>query len=751
MKKKFQLYLLGAFGAVSGLMYLHLMHPKLYVLGIIFLVGYFIILTFWWQQILHHVFRFEKGFVSTLLALFASIFFVSNIEAIVLVFYTTTPFLTWVSLTFAGCVTYFLRIFFLSRSHGSKMIGKGRRQFIEVFPRMKWLSWLYIALWVATFILFVRANGIGLIFSPWQSLHSWILPLMFVLTAILGFLIFSKQKTKHILVLILMHSFLLHVYLPLSHELPWGGDVWRHIAVESQLVEGEFIQPVLFGPEAKWREVVGVDVPEAFLIPQKYTYGQFWSLAVITKQFTGISLENINIWMIPIMWSLIFPLILFRIGRIIFRSWRGGLFFAWLSFFAFPLQVLGALTLPVSLGVLSFFFTLMLWLQYLGRRHTVQAGLLDIFVFLTLFGYSLAFLLMLSVVIGSSILHTISKRVRSATVGWSLVVLVFFLGIFLIPTVEVVFGISNFPERLDVISEAKQISGQLFGWYYASDIRPHDIASGNLFFNHTPEYAFVSSVFTAWRWWIVPFMVFLWIVSLYGLYRFVREKQPLRFLLPAWFFVLLGGSYKIGWFFLEGDRLFTRRLDPFLSTMVILFFCIGLLAMFYNIRYKSFILKRFVAIALIFIITWFGMSSYASGPDMRTASVDEYAVATFVWNDIKESRNEHCILADTWILLPLEGLSAGKIVGGNFPIGYQFGQEERVSFYNKFLTGEVTTSTVQDVFRVAQQESCMVILPAGAISEEQETSITLFALHDPIRYSGFVMWILRADHLNTLK
>lgn len=739
----------GALGVIVFFLYIHLIHYTVPVLGVILLVGYIATLALWWRDILHQVFRFEHGFVSLFFSTFATVFFVSSIEAIVIVLYTSTAVLTFVSLCISAGLTWLLRLFFLSQPHGSKIITKGRKQYIEVFPKKQIVSWIYRVLWGVTGILFVIAKGTGALFTPWQSLHPAIVPLMLVLTALLGYVIFSKQKTRHILTLMLMHSLLLHLYLPLSHELPWGGDVWRHIAVESQLSDGEIVQPVLFGPEAKWREVVGIDVPEAFLIPQKYTYGQFWSLAVLTNQVTGISLEAINIWMIPLLWSFVFPLVLFRIGRVIFRSWRGGLLFAWLSFVAFPLQALGALSLPVSLGVLSYFFFLMLWLQYLRKRHHVQRWFLGGLLCLMLFGYALSFLLALLTVVGTWLLETISNHARSATIGWTLVAVVGVVGVIAIPTVELTSGVSRLPQSIDVMRDSTQITGQFVGWYYASGIRPHDIASSNLFFNHTPAYAFVSTVFTAWRWWIIPVMILLWISVLYGLYRYVRERQPLRFLLPAWLLVSLVGSYKIGWFVLEGDRLFTRRLDPFLSTMLIMFVSLAVLTSFYHIRYKKHVVRRVTAMCLILAVSWFGAATYASGPDMRTSSVDEYAVAEFVLAEIGDDRDAYCVLADTWVLLPLEGLSSGDIVGGNFPIGYQFGQAERVGLFNDFLQVDVSASTVQQMFEVTGASSCFVVLSTETIAEDQEQTISDLLQTVPVRYSGFLLWKLEDPRLKS--
>ncbi len=745
------LTLLG-FTMVSALLYGQITAWQIGVVGMLLLAVYLGILTHWWREIFTQAFRFEKGFASVLLSLFGAVLFVSSIEAIVLALYTTTAFLTWCSLVVGGVVTFVIRQLVLSRSRGSRIAGKARVPAVQVFPRTPLLSWVYVGLWVVTFVLLFRVHTTEVLFSPWQTLHTWVLPLMFLLTALLGVLIFSKQKTTHVLVLVLLHSVLIHLYLPLSHTLPWGGDVWRHMAVESQLSEGEIIQPVLFGTEARWREMIGVDVPEVFLIPQKYSYGQFWSLAVIANQVTQVSLQTINIWLMPLLWSLIFPLLLFRIGRMVTKSWRGGLLFAWLSFLAFPLQVLGAITLPVSLSVLSFFFVLMLWLQYLGRQESVQRALTLLFVFLMIFGYVLGFVLMVLILLATWLLGLIHRRVHTPARGWLAIAGTALLGILAIPVLEFVSEISHLPGFFSVVGETKRAVGQLFGWYFASGIRPHDIASGNLLFNHTPTYAFVSSIFTVWRWWVIPFMVLFWSGVVYGLFVYIKEKQPVRFLLPAWLCISLFGGYKIGWFFLEGDRLFSRRLDPFVSTLGILFFCIAVIAVFMRLRFRSRIVRRSVASVLVIVLSWFAVTAYASGPDMRSVSVDEYAVAEFVHDSIDTyglPPTDVCVLADTWVLLPLEAMSAGDIVGGNFPIDYQFGQHERVGIYESLMGGAVGDALVR-MRDAVDARMCALVLPSDDVSESERVQIEGMVSESPTEYSGFLVWFFSLPDLNLI-
>ena len=157
-----------------------------------------------------------------------------------------------------------------------------------------------------------------------------------------------------------MQAFLLHAYLPLSHDLPWGGDVWRHLAVEERLMEGGQVLPVLFGDEAKWVEKIGIDIPEVLISPYKYSYSQLWGSSVLLAKTFSVNLLLINKWLVPILFSLVMTFVLYRIGWLLFGNKRQGLWLVWLSFIPFSFQALGGLTLPVSLGYLNFFFVLML-------------------------------------------------------------------------------------------------------------------------------------------------------------------------------------------------------------------------------------------------------------------------------------------------------------------------------------------------------------------------------------------------------
>ena len=224
--------------------------------------------------------------------------------------------------------------------------------------------------------------------------------------------------------------------------LPWGGDVWRHLAVENKLISGEPELPVLFGQGKTFRnyeitKLGNYKIPDVLVVPHKYSYGQLWGTSVAIAKIFDVSLLTVNKWLVPILWSVAMPILLFRIGTLLFASKRYGLWLAGLMAFPFSWQALGSLTLPVSLGYITFFFVLSLWLEYLFNKEKSQRNLALLFATFMVFGYSLHFILIWSVIIITygvrfilGIKHDLLRR--------SLAVVGFFASLWIIPVLELI-------------------------------------------------------------------------------------------------------------------------------------------------------------------------------------------------------------------------------------------------------------------------------------------------------------------------
>lgn len=743
---------MSVLGIVLLFLYFNLISWQASWLGIILFIFFILLTGGFWQEVLARIFKMKlRDTITMLFGWFTCFLILGFISAVFVVWYTLTPFLIWLCFLITAILTLF--IWFLSK-RGYKKVINDQRSTINYYSTHKFavfkgyhLSFIiFIILWlVAAYFLFISQTTETLQ-SPWQTISPYFLPIFFFLTLILGFIVFSKYKVKAILFFIILHSILLHIYLPLSHKMPWGGDVWRHAAVEQEIIQGNLELPVIAGLEAQWREVVGINLPEALIIPHKYVYGHLWGTTILLNQTLGINLISLNKWLIPLLWSIFLPLIFFRIGKLLFGSWRKGLLLSFLAFIPFPFQALGGLTLPVSLGYLVFFFVLMLWFDYLQDGRLWQRRIAILFSVLMLFGYTLHSILIWFIIILIFLLRKISdiryhgskifKYQFSIFKSISTILLCVFC-ILIFPVIELVAKTSYFPASWNVWEQLRQLVGQFSGWYYASAIRPHDILSGNILFNHTPDFAYVPSLFTDWRWHVLVVMILIIATAKYGFFKLFKTED-----ITVRVFQLLSlsvvGGYIIGWFVLEGDRSFVRRLDALFAFVVIVFFIYGISQATRHISQAKKLIKIFFFVVIL-ALSWFATTSYASGPDMRVVSENEFNVARFVWDHIDQSQENYCVLADTWILLPLEGLSGQKIVGGGFPIDYQFGQKERVNLL-KDMTEQPNIDLFDKIHELIKIDKCWIVLSQVGLNENIKEKIVHILDVEPHEIGNFYVW-----------
>ena len=397
-KKQINLILLGV---VLLLLYFNLISWQQNWLGWILFFSYFYFTASFWQDILRRVFGYKsKTKLLSVFAWFVIFLLLSFFAGVFLVFYKLTPVMIFSSYLMSALTSFFIckkvgrkkcRILDLDLIHEEKTE--------QVFKMNIILPGIYLILWLLAILILWQSSASEVLFLPWQTISRYFLPIFFVLTFISGIFLFAKYKIKLVLLIFILQSILIHTYLPFSHQNPWGGDVWRHMAVEERLSTGGTVLPVLIGDEAKWVERVNVDVPEVFVSPNQYNYSQLWGGSVLLSQTLQISLTEINKWLIPFLWSIVSVFIFYRLGWLIFGSRRKGLWLAWLSFLPFSMQALGALSLPVSLGYLNFLFVLMLWLEYLYSRQKKQKRLVYLFASIMLFGYVLHFILIWLVIL----------------------------------------------------------------------------------------------------------------------------------------------------------------------------------------------------------------------------------------------------------------------------------------------------------------------------------------------------------------
>lgn len=694
MKKRF--FAIFGFLLLSGAVFeqMAVLHSKIFGAAVFVLsLG---ILGSIWKRIYTNILSVEEKIVVTLLSYATPVFLFGLLSGIATTWYVPNAFLLVLSFFLTSIIS--VEIFFRVQKKQEDLFDIYNFEFPPMSPPGM-LPAIYLFLATFTF-LGIAVPATTSLQSPWQYLPSFFLYLFFLLTFILGYLIFSLKRTSFLLFLLVIHSLLLHSYLPLSHALPWGGDVWRNIGLEEKFLEEQPLLPVLFGPEVKWRDFGAFSLPEALTIPNKYVYGHFWGESVFLVRFFNADILTFNKFFVPLLWGLLMPLLAYGIGRKLFPSEKQALFFSFITFLPFPLQALGGLTVAVSWGMIFFTFLLFLWLEYIQTKNTSVRNLALFFGALSVFGYTLFFVLFLVMVMLTLLLQKIGNTsLRNSVWGVASVVL---MGIF--PVLELISKTSHFPQTLSLFHNLKQFLGQWSGWFYVTLIRDHDIASGNIIFNHTPLYSFVKNIFTFQRVHLMVLMLILFLCILNALLSNIREKK-LEWKIMTSMFVVTFFGYVLSWYVLEGEHSFARRLDPVLSFTLVLLAVHGFFL--FVKKYKRFSGQKWAVVVGIFFLSWSITTVYASGPDLHVVSTDEYQVATVVAPQVQGNA---CILADTWLLLAVEGVSNAQIVGGGFPIDPSFGQTERVKLYQSLLEGSVATLGEQ-AHSLTGASECFVVVP----------------------------------------
>ncbi len=596
--------------------------------------------------------------------------------------------------------------------------------------------WLLVSIVLGLAIVWFMVDGRSeaSFSTPWQILHSYIPILGFLLFVVLGALVTSKTKISRVLFGIVFASFVLHAYVPLSHVLPWGGDIWRHMATESILIEENSYGPVLFGAEVTFKEVRGILVPEVFFATHKFTYGQFWGLSVFLHRFLGLDLISLGIWLGPLLWSLLVPLLLFRIGAVLFGSWRHALLLAALSLLPFSLQAVGGFTLPITLGYISFLYGLLFWVTRQRDKYTPQTVLAICWGVLMTCGYVVPVILWWTMVFGTllvSFLFAPTKYILSKIGKGFLLGLGVAFSLCLFPLLEIVLGLSAFPTQVAWRDLIFRIVGEWSGFYYADLIRPHDILSGNVLFNHTPLEAFVDSPFTRVRWHVVFLSLGFLLLSLIGFWRAtaLRVKQWIPLLVLG---LTMVGGYTISWYGLLGEHSFVRRFDPMLAILLLCFAIAGGIVVFRNMNPS---LKTLLIPMSILFLAFSTVTIWMSGPDTRVLSVSAVEAAF----EVAET-NPSCVLSDTWELLPLEYALQGSLIGGGFPITHLFGQSERTELYAEFVSTSTPSMVYEKVRQVLQQEHCAIFVPKEKMRPEAIADVAR-NLGQPQEVGSYLLWL----------
>lgn len=609
---------------------------------------------------------------------------------------------------------------------------------------------------IGFYLLIISKTDVRL-FSPWQTIHPAYIYVFFVSIIVLGFLTLSRLNHKIILFLLIIQTLLMHSFLPLTHEFFYGADNWRHIATEERLLHNEGrIQP-------KIADVSQQSFVQGLHLDEVSYWGFQWLTVGVTKVF-HTDLVTVNKWLGPIIWSVVFPLLLFQIGITLGWSKRRSLVFAWLGFLPFAWIAGGSWTLPNNLTFLWYLAMAIVLLRRLKKPEKWQVAFLIVMGMVSIFGYVLYAILFWGSWMAVEILRymatppslpfprggskTSSSLLSNKSIGENRqqdsklkIIILGIIGAFIIPVIELIAGYSHFDPHHNFLGSIKVLFKSIIGWFIARGPYPYDITAWNIVFNQLPQQAFVSNIFIMWRWWLLPVIIGLTTISLCGWWQTLRSKEKIL----QWFGVLyigLFGSYIGSRYFLTGENILVRRLDLVLALLIMVTLYIGLQRIWEKIkmRYSKKSMSGFIGIGIVFFSILIA-TSYSLGPDTNVVTGEEYRAMQMVWSEIKDTP-DRCVLADTYPLVALEAISHREIIGGGFPINQYFAQPERVQLLTALsmnaqeMTWEVALKDYSNWNKV-NAKSCWLVVDKSRLEASGLTRLWHSRMH-PL--GNVIMW-----------
>ena len=229
-----------------------------------------------------------------------------------------------------------------------KKYGEKPSASVKITPKIKLPGRLILSFLVSEAILFAALiinRTASLMPSPWQAVGPWFFILYALATVLLFLIVFKSRETPitHYPLPITFTLTSLHLFLTFSvtailYPLGWGFDAFVHRATEVWIQNNGFILP-----------------------KQPYYIGQY-SLVVWLSNLTAIPIFLIDVYLVPVLASLLLPA---TIAAALKRVWQieSGALFVWLIPFVPFLHL--HLTTPYNLALLFSIVLVFVVLMYL--------------------------------------------------------------------------------------------------------------------------------------------------------------------------------------------------------------------------------------------------------------------------------------------------------------------------------------------------------------------------------------------------
>lgn len=685
---------------------------------------YFLFNSIWLGRILAKLLNLEKE-LQIFFGFFVLLFLIAFGMAVPIFFYKVTP--TWL---FGLLVFLTIAISFFN--HQKYFQDEPVNSFKDIedggginIPRIFYFllsTFYFLALW---FLLKSRTGNF--ILSPWEAIRSYYLYLWFGIAFITGLFVFSKEKIWKILLVIILASLLMHAYLLVVYKMGFGGDKWRHLGSEKWLMEGKIYSPALFGEPVSWKQIGPLKFPELFIVGNKNSYANLWGMTIALSWLLKIDVFWIDLLLGYLLYSIFFPLLLFKLGQFFVRKKSFLLLLSFLPACFSPFQMYGSVTVPNPFGFLLFVLALICLFQYFHNKWLVVLLFLPILYL----NYILYLILFVEFVAVAWLIGRIKKsggrRVKYLYVfGLFLAVICFLIFIPLMDTVNDYSQFKNLSAIKTDIGNNLLDFGIRLGASKPIFPRIGNMEQDNWSFVQINQYLSRAIILKLAPWFLI-FTPLIWLLLIWGAlsYRKINGKSiSLMFLI--FLFIILSNQF-ISAYFMDGNHIFSKRLVMINAFLMAIFVALGL---WQWINWKHFALKARIISAVLFL-SLLSTTVYASGPKMQTVIEDELLATKYLWQKIKSSSisstslgagQKYCVLANTWPLLALEAESGREIITGGFPFYYEYRQPERVQLFDN-MNKNPSIKDIESALAVTGAKDCYFMTEERWIYPYQKSQI----------------------------
>ncbi|MDD5342170.1 MAG: hypothetical protein PHI73_02440 [Patescibacteria group bacterium] len=548
-----------------------------------------------------------------------------------------------------------------------------------------WIRLAIPTLFIAAFVMVFSSRTGKFITSPWEALPSFYAPVVFLLSLILVLIFFTKTSKKVILFLIIVFSFLVHSYLMVVYEGGFGGDRWRHMSYEEQIIDERPIPPTLISEQGTEMKKIGpVSVP-AVMVDSRIGYSYTWGVMATIGKLTHLNTLALDIWFFPTLWIILMPLLFFTIGKLLFdsRPWQYLLAFLPVVFDVF--QVGGSLTVPLSISLLLFSGFSVIMILYLKKeiRSILPVVILSP---LFIFQYPVA-----TVFFGSLLIIGLIVNSQKSLKNKIFLLLSMFAMIFVVLVAVDLYG------QMSVIvwDRLKSVSVVIAGiwkWFIATAF---GISSG-----------LASDISKNAQTAVTQFI--LWVLVIIGLGKLSSlQNSTVKTVLKVLSWLLLFALF-INLFatqFMDGLRLVTGRMDLFIVFFSLPFIVLGVQSFLERAGFS-----RTALMLASLIISLVLLQQYTRAPILKTVTTDEIKAADHIYSQYLKDKPNPCVLAEEWQLLALQEASRNRIQGGGFPVSRDFIQSEKDKiFYGLINNPQKNYSEVFDAFDLTGANQCFFL------------------------------------------